>query len=110
VTRLRSLTEAEEFIKAGIPLVVSVSFKESKLDGAGYGTNGHLLTIVGFTADGDPVVNDPASHLVASDTQVRVAYDREQFENAWIGHTGGIAYVIHPDDVPLPTAPAEANW
>ena len=110
VTRLRSLTEAEGFIKAGIPLVASVSFKDSKLDGAGYGTNGHLLTIVGFTADGDVVVNDPASHLVASDTQVRVTYDREQFENAWIGHTGGIAYVIHPDDVLLPKAPAEANW
>jgi hypothetical protein len=29
VTRLRSLTEAEQFIKAGIPLVVSVSFQES---------------------------------------------------------------------------------
>jgi len=110
VTRLRSLTEAEQFIKAGIPLVVSVSFKESELDGAGYGTNGHLMVIVGFDANGDVVANDPASHLIQSNDEVRTTYDREQFERVWVGHSGGIAYVIHPESVPLPPAPAEANW
>src|SRR6476619_3399689 len=34
VTRLRSLTEAEEFIAAGIPLVMSVSFNQGELAGA----------------------------------------------------------------------------
>ena len=110
VTRLRNLTEAERFIKAGIPLVASVAFKSSDLDGAGYSTNGHLMTIVGFTKDGDVIVNDPASHLIRSDDQVRVTYDRQQFTNAWIGHTGGIVYVVHPAGVPLPEAPEEANW
>jgi Peptidase_C39 like family len=110
VTLLRSLTEAEQFIKAGIPLVVSVSFKKSELDGAGYGTNGHLMVIVGFDESGDVVVNDPASHLIPSNDQVRTTYDREQFENTWIPHSGGVAYVIHPSSTPLPAAPAEANW
>jgi hypothetical protein len=110
VTRLRSLTEAEQFIKAGIPLVVSMSFKKSELDGAGYGTNGHLMVIVGFDENGDVVVNDPASHLIPSNDEVRFTYKREQFENAWIPHSGGVVYVIHPSSVPLPTAPAEANW
>jgi len=110
VTRLRSLTEAEQFIKAGIPLVLSISFKESELDGAGYGTNGHLMVIVGFTEDGDVIANDPASHLIESNDQVRTVYDREQFENVWIPKSGGIAYVIHPTDVSLPSAPAEPNW
>jgi Peptidase_C39 like family len=110
VTRLRSLTEAEQFIKAGIPLVVSMSFKKSELDGAGYGTNGHLMVIVGFDEDGDVVANDPASHLIPSNNEVRVTYDREQFENAWIAHSGGVAYVIHPSAVALPPSPAEANW
>src|SRR4029079_13652516 len=63
VTRLRSLAEAEQFIKAGIPLVASLSFKKGDLPGAGYGTNGHLMVIVGFAPNGDVVVNDPASHL-----------------------------------------------
>ncbi len=110
VTRLRSLTEAEAFIAAGIPLVVSVSFKKGELKGAGYGTNGHLMVVVGFTATGDVVCNDPASHLVASNDQVRVVYDRAQFENVWVPHSGGIVYVIRPAGHALPQAPAEANW
>ena len=110
VTRLRDLNEAEQLIKAGIPVVTSVSFKASEFDGAGYGTNGHLMTIVGFTESGDVVVNDPASHLVPSNDEVRVTYDRQQFTDAWIGHTGGIAYVIHDESVPLPVSPAEPNW
>lgn len=110
VTRLRSLTEAEQFIKAGIPLVVSMSFKKGDLDGAGYGTNGHLMVIVGFDANGDVVVNDPASHLIPSNDEVRFTYKREQVENAWLPHSGGVAYVIHPPGVPLPPAPEEANW
>lgn len=111
VTRLRSLTEAEEFIAAGIPLVTSVSFKKGELDGAGYGTNGHLMVVVGFTRDGDVVCNDPASHLLRDNSQVRVVYDREQFENVWVPHSGGIAYVIHPERRRLPRAPRhEPNW
>lgn len=110
VTRLRSLREAERFLDAGIPLVASVSFKKGELDGAGYGTNGHLLVIVGFTKNGDVVVNDPASHLIPDNNQVRVVYDREQFENVWVPRSGGLVYVIHPESVPLPAAPAESNW
>ncbi len=112
VTRLRSLTEAEQFIKAGIPLVASVSFKKGELTGAGYGTNGHLLVIVGFTPDGDVVVNDPASHLIQSNDEVRVVYDRAEFESVWVPHSGGIVYVIHPASQPLPASltPAERNW
>ena len=110
VTRLRSLAEAEQFIAAGIPLVVSVSFKKGELTGAGYGTNGHLMVIRGFTAAGDVIANDPASHLLADNTQVRVVYDREEFENVWVPHSGGIVYVIAPAGHPLPTPPAQANW
>jgi hypothetical protein len=110
VTRLRSLTEAEQFIKAGIPLVASLSFEKDELPGAGYGTNGHLMVIVGFTKDGDVVVNDPASHLIKSNDQVRTVYDRAAFENAWVPHSGGIVYVIHPTTKRLPPKTHQANW
>lgn len=110
VTRLRSLTEAEQFVKAGIPLVVSMSFTKDELPGAGYGTNGHLMVIVGFSSTGDVVVNDPASHLIKSNDEVRTTYDRAAFENAWIPHSGGLAYVIHPATKRLPAAPDQANW
>ncbi|MEJ7707135.1 MAG: C39 family peptidase [Nocardioidaceae bacterium] len=98
VTRLRSLDEAEVFIQAGVPLVVSVSFGLEELTGAGYSTQGHLLVLVGFTETGDVVVNDPASHLIASNDEVRVTYYRAEFERAWLPTSGGTAYVIHPPE------------
>ncbi|MGH3096623.1 MAG: C39 family peptidase [Streptosporangiales bacterium] len=108
VTRLRSLAEAEQFIKAGIPLVISVSFDAEDMDGAGYSTNGHLFVITGFTADGDVIINDPAT---AHDASVTRVYRRDQVENAWVPHSGGIAYVIHPANVPLPpNVSDEHNW
>ncbi|HLN75604.1 MAG TPA: C39 family peptidase [Nocardioidaceae bacterium] len=107
VTRLRNLREAERFIKAGIPLVASVKFAKGQLTGAPIGsTNGHLLVIVGFTADGDVVVNDPAAPR--SRTVVRT-YDRGQFENAWIPKSGGLVYVVRNRDRALP-ATQTSNW
>jgi hypothetical protein len=110
VTRLRDLTEAESFVEAGVPLVVSVTFREDELDGAGYSTQGHLLTVVGFTPEGDVVSNDPNSHRVASNDEVRTVYRRDQFERVWLGSNGGLTYVMHPRDVSLPAPPPEANW
>jgi hypothetical protein len=110
VTQLRSLTEAEQFIQAGIPLVASIAAEPNKLTGFLFrGTDGHLLVIVGFTKNGDVVVNDPAA---TSDATVRKVYDRTEFERAWLNATGGIVYVIHPASKPLPpnTPGATPNW
>ncbi|WP_062215653.1 C39 family peptidase [Streptomyces sp. NBRC 109706] len=105
VTRIASLDEAEELIAAGIPLITSQSFYEAELDGAGYGTAGHLMTVVGFTDDGDVIANDPAS---SSNAAVRRVYRRRQFENIWLrtqrydeagqvrGGTGGVCYLYFP--------------
>ncbi|MEU9824887.1 C39 family peptidase [Micromonospora chersina] len=119
VTRMHSLDEVERFIKAGIPVVTSQSFLSSELDGANYGTSGHLFVIVGFTADGDVIVNDPAS---SSNDAVRNVYKREQFEQIWLrtkrhrangtvaSGSGGIAYLIKPTDRPWPVVPGSTNW
>jgi hypothetical protein len=106
VTRLRSLSEAEQLVAAGIPVIASVSFSSGALYGAPISsTAGHLLVIVGFTASGDVVVNDPAA---ATNSGVRRTYNRAQFEAAWLGGSGGTAYVIHDDAHPLPASPG--NW
>jgi Peptidase_C39 like family len=106
VTQLHSLAEAEQFIKAGIPLVASLSFGSGKLDGFLFkGTNGHLLTIAGFTAEGNVVSNDPAA---LSDAEVRRVYDRTQFEEAWMESTGGLVYLMYPPGTALPPSPG--NW
>ncbi|WP_372406316.1 peptidase C39 family protein [Streptomyces luteireticuli] len=105
VTRLRSLADAERLIRAGIPVITSQSFLASELDGAGYGTAGHLMCVVGFTRTGDVVANDPAS---PSDDAVQRIYKRRQFENIWLrtkrhdaqgrvkSGSGGVCYLYFP--------------
>ena len=101
VTRLRDLRDAERFVDAGIPLVASVAYPRGALRGAPtHGTDGHLVVIRGFTADGDVVTNDPGA---PTDRSVRRTYDRGEFERAWLGGSGGTVYVIHRDDQVLPS-------
>jgi len=108
ITRLRSLTEAERFIAAGIPLVASVRVDPAVLPEAGYAANGHLVVIGGFSSEGDIVCFDPAS---PDNDSVRRVYRRANFAAAW-GASGGIVYVIHPPNIARPayTDAAEPNW
>jgi hypothetical protein len=108
VTRLRNLREARLFIEAGIPLVASISFGRGELSGAPISsTNGHLVVIVGFTENGNVIVNDPAAR---SRTGVRRTYVRGQFEDAWIPRSGGLVYVIRDGAHPLPDPAHHSNW
>ncbi|MCG5472845.1 peptidase C39 family protein [Micromonospora sp. LAH09] len=107
VTRLRSLVEAEAFVAAGIPLIVSAAFRADEVPGLGYDTGGHLMVLVGFTADGDPVLNDP---YAPDDDAVRRTVPRQRFEGVWQRGSGGVAYVLRPPSVPLPPPPAQPNW
>lgn len=100
VTRLRSLREAEQYIKKGIPLVASIAFGPGELSGAPINSSaGHLLVIRGFTEAGRVIVNDPAA---ARRKGVRRTYSRAQFENAWIPASGGVVYVMRRAGTPLP--------
>ena len=102
VTRLTSLRDAEAFVKAGIPLVVSIRFDRGGLDGAPIrSTAGHLVVIRGFTASGAVIVNDPAA---ARASTVRRVYRRAQLERAWLRGSGGAAYVVRTSRAlpPLP--------
>ncbi|WP_406076948.1 peptidase C39 family protein [Micromonospora sp. NBC_00858] len=107
VTRLRSLAEAEAFIAAGIPVIVSAAFRAGEVPGLPYDTRGHLMVLIGFTADGDPVLNDP---YAPDDDTVRRTVPRQRFEPAWQRGSGGVTYVLRPASVPLPPPPAQANW
>ncbi|MFD3842146.1 peptidase C39 family protein [Streptomyces sp. NPDC058642] len=105
VTRLGSLADLETLIAAGIPAITSQSFLKEELTGAGYGTSGHLMTVIGFTADGDVIANDPAS---PTDDAVRRVYKRREWENIWlrtkrynaggkvVSGTGGVCYLYFP--------------
>ncbi|MGW0804629.1 C39 family peptidase [Nonomuraea sp. NPDC002799] len=108
VTRLRSAVELESFVRAGIPVITSQSFKAHELPGSGFSTNGHILVVTGFTAEGDVVVNDPAA---PGQDEVRRVYPRAAFENVWLrsSGSGGIAYVLHPPEHALPLC-TDGNW
>ncbi|WP_156721439.1 peptidase C39 family protein [Streptomyces apocyni] len=105
VTRLASLTDLETLIGAGIPAITSQSFLASELTGAGYGTAGHLMTVIGFTESGDVIANDPNS---PTNEAVRRVYRRREWENIWLrtkrydadgnvrGGTGGVCYLYFP--------------
>lgn len=100
VRQYDSLRGVEQWIKQGVPVVVSIAWNntdgnpDNDLTGASIAsTTGHLLVVRGFTANGDVIVNDPAS---PSDTTVEHVYNRAQFERDWLNHSDGTVYVVKP--------------
>ncbi len=104
VTRLADLRMAERFLRSGIPLVISIRFARGELTGAPISaSSGHLVVLAGLTSAGNPIVMDPAA---SRDSTVRRVYDRAQLERAWLGGSGGTAYVLRDDVHALPGRPA----
>ncbi len=100
VARFTSMADAEEWIAAGVPVVISYAWKKNDLTGAPIpSSDGHLAVLAGFDAVGNPIVNDPAA---PSDDSVQRTYLREELESLWLEHSGGTAYLIHPPGWPVP--------
>ncbi|MFM9873626.1 MAG: C39 family peptidase [Fimbriimonadaceae bacterium] len=94
VTRFRSIQDIEAFVGFGVPIATSVSY--GLLKGVGKQDNdGHLVVVVGFDKDGDPIFNDPGRNIV------RLTYKRADFEKAW-GNSNNTVYVIHPRGWKIP--------
>jgi hypothetical protein len=103
VARFTSLSRAEEFIAAGVPVVMSIAWNKGDLTGADIdSTNGHLLVLVGFDAQGNPIVNDPAS---PSNAAVQHTYLRSEFEPLWLQASGGTVYLMYPQGAAVPNLP-----
>lgn len=100
VRRFTSLADVEPWVKAGVPVVVSYAWGKKELTGAPIPTSsGHLAVIVGFDANGNPIVNDPAA---ATDEDVQRTYLRSEFEPLWIKNSGGTVYLIYPQGSAIP--------
>src|SRR5215212_3293214 len=103
VARFTSLVKAEEFVAAGVPVIMSIAWGKGELTGADIeSTNGHLLVLVGFDAAGNPIVNDPAS---PTDDSVQKTYQRSEFEPLWLQASGGTVYLIYPQGATVPAIP-----
>jgi hypothetical protein len=100
VTRFTSMSQAEEWIAAGVPVIISYSWGRGQLTGAPIpASNGHLAVLTGFDAKGNPVVNDPAA---PSNEAVQRSYSRAELERLWLQGSGGTAYLIYPAGKTVP--------
>lgn len=95
LARFSDWSAVERLIADGQPLVISIRVdEEGGLAGAPYRTSdGHLLVLTGFDADGNVAVNDPAARNAEKG---RATYRRCDLEQAWMRATGGVAYVLLP--------------
>jgi uncharacterized protein YvpB len=100
ITRFSDVSELEDWIAAGIPVVCSVSYKLLKgMDKPE--ASGHIVVCVGFTKDGDVIMNDPWAHLEKGE-KVRKTFLRKNLIAGW-GHSHNTVYLIYPEGAKLPT-------
>jgi hypothetical protein len=99
VTRLDSIDQLDEWLALGIPVVMSIAWKEGQLTGAPIPkSNGHLIVAIGIDESGDVIVADPAAKQL---DQVRRTYKRKELEACWLRPHGTI-YLIYPRNYPIP--------
>ncbi|MHB8521934.1 MAG: peptidase C39 family protein [Limisphaerales bacterium] len=99
VIRLSGVSELEDWIVAGVPVIVSVS--PGLLNGKPeLPDTGHLVVCVGFTNEGDVVVNDPWARR-ENGQLVRRIYPRNHLVVAW-KRSHNTAYVIYPTTAKIP--------
>jgi hypothetical protein len=94
VTRFSDVSELEGWIACNIPVGLSVDY--DRLRGKGRGPNGHLVVLVGFTAEGDPIINDPGTS-----EHVRKVFPRKRLIDAWASSRNTV-YLIYPENVTPP--------
>ena len=97
VARLTDVSELEDWIAAGVPVAVSVSYDQLRGRTARSPGDGHLVVCVGFTEQGDPIVNDPGTRH-----QIRRTFHREHLITAWRASHNTV-YLIYPESQPTPT-------
>jgi hypothetical protein len=99
VTRMNGLDDAERWIEKGLPVICSVAYSITQGKPLSATESGHLMVLVGFTADGDPIFNDPAHK-----DQVRKTFKRADFEKGW-DYSRRTAYLVYPEGTSVPEDP-----
>jgi hypothetical protein len=94
VSRFSDVSELEDWIAAGLPVGISLDY--DRLRGKGPGPNGHLVVCVGFTPEGDVILNDPGTSK-----NVRKTFPRKSLVYAW-AYSKNTVYLIYPESAALP--------
>jgi hypothetical protein len=98
VTRFNDIAELEDWIKAGIPVIISARY-DLLQDGRAEDLNGHLTVCRGFTETGDLIINDPWTDLKVE--SVQHVYKRENVRRAWATSRNTV-YLVYPENLQVP--------
>jgi hypothetical protein len=92
--RLSDVAELEDWIAQGLPVGLSLCY--NRLRGKSRAPSGHLIVCVGFTENGDAVINDPGTSK-----NVRKVFPRANLIDAW-AYSKNAAYFIYPESASVP--------
>ena len=92
------ISELEDWVAAGIPVIISAPWELLK-PGRHEASAGHLTVCIGFTKDGDVVINDPATNLKVE--SVRHIYKRQDVIHAWAASYNTV-YLVYPESAKIP--------
>jgi hypothetical protein len=98
VTRFSDISELEDWITAGIPVIISARYDLLK-DGRADDFNGHLTVCRGFTENGDLIINDPWTDTKVE--SIRHIYKRNNVLRAW-ATSHNTVYLVYPENSKLP--------
>jgi hypothetical protein len=93
-TRMSDVAELEAWVAHGMPVGLSLCY--NRLRGKSRVPSGHLVVCVGFTKDGDPVINDPGTSK-----NVQKIFPRANLVDAW-AYSKNAAYIILPEKATPP--------
>lgn len=99
VTRFDDLSEVEDWIAAGIPVILSARW-DWLSPGRPQDSEGHLIVCIGFTENGDVIVNDPAARLDRGEP-IRQIYQRADVIHAW-SKSHNTVYLVYPPNSKIP--------
>jgi hypothetical protein len=99
VARLDDISEVEDWIAMGIPVILSARWDWLK-SGRPFDPVGHLIVCIGFTENGDVVINDPAAHLDRGQS-VRQIYKRADVIHSW-SKSHQAVYLVYPMGAEIP--------
>lgn len=92
VARIGSLEDAWRTLASGVVIVASIKADKGQLKGAPYAdTQGHLILIRGYDADGHLLVNDPACSTPEAGQRV---YSRHDMAQVWLLNRRGTCYLF----------------
>jgi hypothetical protein len=99
ITRFSDISELEDWIAAGIPVIISAPWHLLEPGRADTGS-GHLTVCIGFTETGEVVINDPAGNPKKGG-HVQHIYTRQNVINAW-SHSHNTVYLVYPVGTKIP--------